>query len=467
MKPSSRRLQYAISFCLAFLFQQNLFAHGKSGNSNNNASPSLVAGFRAAYKTSKYPDYQFPSADYWTTTGKAMAAKFIGADAAAIWIVSLYLDNGYTQVGFPSIGKRLPYISFAPADYSEEHLSHFDSTGVKVWLQIEPGAANVETLIDLVLERYGHHPCVVGLGIDVEWYHVHTHTHGRKVTDIEARLWAQRVQSHNSAYRLFLKHYAEAWMPPLYRGNVLFVDDSQQFYSLSAMINEFRMWGEKFHPNQVAFQFGYPADKPWWGELKDPAATVGNALLAKIPNAYGLFWVDFTIAQIFPSTSIEKKEFLIEKRIPIEHFPETNISKKTQPTSASGSTERSTERSRRSLAEVSGEPSFTLVQNYLSSLEQSIDIVLNVPEPSHVRVEVFDGSGRFVDYAVDRAFPTGEYRVQWNPPQRSKIKSKSGLYYYSMKTTRRTITKSLLLNKPEEEKTESDGFDQDSPRGKR
>ncbi len=450
MKLSSRQLQLVISFYLAILFQQNLLAHGKSGNSSNTPSPSVVAGFRAAYKTARYADFQFPGADYWTKAGKAMAAKFDGANAAAIWVVSLYLDNGNTQLGFPAIGKRLPFISFAPADYSEEHLSHFDSTGVKVWLQIEPGAANVETLIDLVLERYGHHPCVVGLGIDVEWYHAHVQTHGRKVTDIEARRWEQCVQSHNPAYRLFLKHYAQAWMPPLYRGNILFVDDSQQFYSLSAMIYEFRMWGERFYPNQVAFQFGYPADKPWWGELKDPAAAVGNALLAEIPNAYGLFWVDFTIAQIFPSTAIAKKEFFIEKRIPIDNFEEITISEKTQPALPSPF-----------------EPSFTLVQNYLSSLQQSIDIVLNIPEPSHVRVEVFDGSGRFIDCAVDRAFPSGEYRVQWNPPQRSKMKRKSGLYYYTMKTTRRTITKSLMLDEHKEAELDKNEVDQNSPRGKR
>jgi hypothetical protein len=450
MKLSSRHLPDAISCCLAFIVVQNLLAHAESGKSNNNTSPSFVAGFRAAYKTSKYPDYQFPNAEYWTTAGKTLAAKFDGANAAAIWIVSLYLDNGCTQLGFPSIGKRFPYISFAPADYSEEHLSHFDSTGVKVWLQIEPGAANVETLIDLVLDRYGHHQCVVGLGIDVEWHHAQTHAHGRKISDAEARRWEQHVQSHNPAYRLFLKHYGQAWMPPLYRGNILFIDDSQQFYSLDAMVGEFRMWGEKFHPNQVAFQFGYPADKPWWGALADPAAAVGKALLAEIPNAYGLFWVDFTLSQIFPSTPMAKKKSLVEKGISQENFSEADNSEELLPTSAS-----------------SVEPSFTLVQNYLNSLQQTIDIVLNVPQPSHVRVEVFDGNGRFIDYAVDKAFPTGEYRVQWNPPQRNRMKSWSGLYYYSMKTTRRTITKSLLLNEPNGEKPRSDGIDQNSPRSKR
>lgn len=423
MKLSSRRILLLFSIVLAFFSEQNISAHsitnGESGKPTNNAAPSLVAGFRAAYNLSTYPDYHFPSAAYWTATGKAMAAKFNGANAAAIWIVSLYLDQGHTQLGFPTSGRSYPYIAFAPTDYSEEHLNHFDSTGVKVWLQIEPGAANVETLIDLVLDHYGHHPCVVGLGIDIEWYHAHVDNHGRKVTDVEARQWERRVQTFNPAYRLFLKHYAQAWMPPLYRGNILFVDDSQQFYSLPAMISEFRMWGEKFYPNQVAFQFGYPADKPWWCELNDPPATMGKAMLAEIPNAYGLFWVDFTISQIFPATLMAKNA-LAEKGIPIEKFPEERISDEV-------------------------EPSFTLVQNHLNPLDQTIEIVIEVPEPSQIRVDVFDARGRHVDVAADRAFETGVHRLPWRATRREKTQPQSNLYYYTMKTTRRTLTKSLML----------------------
>jgi hypothetical protein len=222
------------------------------------------------------------------------------------------------------------------------------------------------------------------------------------------------VQSHNPAYRLFLKHYAEAWMPPSFRSNILFVDDSQQFYSLPAMINEFRSWGERFSPNQVAFQFGYPADKPWWGELADPPAEVGKALLAEISNAYGMFWVDLTISQVFPKT------------LSVEQHPANPTKETPQP-------------------EVETLPSFTLIQHYLGSLDQSIEIVIDVPEPSQVRVDVFDAQGRHIDVAVDKTFETGVHRLPWRAARRAPARAQSSLYYYTMKTTRRTLTKSLML----------------------
>jgi hypothetical protein len=54
-------------------------------------------------------------------------------------------------------------------DGNEEALTLFDEMGAQVWLQVEPGNAPVEDLIHIVLERYGHHPSVVGVGVDVEW----------------------------------------------------------------------------------------------------------------------------------------------------------------------------------------------------------------------------------------------------------------------------------------------------------
>jgi hypothetical protein len=50
----------------------------------------------------------------------------------------------------------------------------------------------------------------------------------------------------------------------------------------------------------VGFQFGYRSDKKWWRKLADPPGTIGQALLAKIPNARDLLWVDFTAYDIWP-----------------------------------------------------------------------------------------------------------------------------------------------------------------------
>jgi hypothetical protein len=88
-------------------------------------------------------------------------------------------------------------------------------------------------------------------------------------------------------------------MPPTLRDGLLFVDDSQQFTSLDQMVEEFAGWGQFFAPAPVAFQFGYPDDQKWWSAYDDPPAALGQAILDKVPNTQGLYWVDFTVLEVF------------------------------------------------------------------------------------------------------------------------------------------------------------------------
>lgn len=293
-QPGWKFLSYLL-LCVALIPQTN---------SANDLPP--LAGFRASRILSSYPNRQFPSPEYWTAVGQKMAAKFNNHQPAGIWIVSLYLSEpeGSTLLNFPSPGGRYDCILFRSTDENEAHLDYFDAHGLRVFLQVEPGGAKIDTLIHLVLTRYGHHACVIGFGIDVEWYETYNYPGGRKVSDVEAERWERKVQSFNSDYRLFLKHYGQDWMPAKFRGQILFVDDSQDFTwtarPLNGMVSEFKAWGEKFKPNPVGFQYGYPVDQTWWDDFTDPAQTIGDALLANIPTCAGLFWVDFTITELFP-----------------------------------------------------------------------------------------------------------------------------------------------------------------------
>ena len=88
-------------------------------------------------------------------------------------------------------------------------------------------------------------------------------------------------------------------LPPTLRQGLVFVDDSQQFESLDQMVAEFTDWGNAFAPAPVAFQFGYPDDRKWWGKFDDPARMIGEAILKSVPNTQGLYWVDFTVLQVF------------------------------------------------------------------------------------------------------------------------------------------------------------------------
>jgi len=254
----------------------------------------LGAGFRY----SEYgPDYN-PGPQYWLRVGREMAERFPGSQPETVWIVSRKKGDG-TLLNFP-VGGTHPLIVGSETDENEAALDLFDRHGFRVWLQAEPGHAPVEELIDIILTRYGHHPSVVGFGVDVEWLDSTDEPEGRPVSDAEARAWLRAVRRYDPDYRLFLKHWETEKMPPTARDGLFFIDDSQILPSLEAMVDEFAEWGRAFAPAPVGFQYGYPSDRPWWSKLEDPPGDIGRAILQRVPNTEGLYWVDFTVLDLFP-----------------------------------------------------------------------------------------------------------------------------------------------------------------------
>ncbi len=269
-----------------------------SATTEEGAPPMMHAGLRA----SSYGVSPFPDAEEWETDMKEMASYWPGSQPTGIWLVGLMEppdvlgSNCHLEFPEPAGG---PYqnITFESTDLHESYFDYFDTHGIDVWLQVEPGDANMNTLIDLVLDQYGHHSCVKGFGLDVEWYT----TTGASVTDSNAQTWESRVKSHNSSYTLFIKFWNIDRTPPSYRGDIIFVDDSQQFSSLAEMVSEFaNYWAPEFYPNPVWFQYGYEADQVWWQNLTNPPKDIGDAINDAIPQECGLFWVDFTMRDVFP-----------------------------------------------------------------------------------------------------------------------------------------------------------------------
>lgn len=263
---------------------------------------------RAGLRSSSYgPQKPFPDPAYWVQTSKAMADLFPSATPAMVWIVSeiKFHDNtGNAGLNFPAplAGEgRYSDILFSDTDKNEEYLNLFDQNGIKVWLQVEPGETDMVKLIDLVLSRYSVHPCVMGFGVDVEWHKWNkiSANEGTAVTDAEARSWLEKIHTFNPDYQLFLKHWLIEMMPPNTREGIAFLNDSQQFPDLGEMVQAFKTWGEVFSSTSVGFQFGYKADKPWWGSLANPPKDIGKALLDNVPNCTDLYWVDFTMEQIW------------------------------------------------------------------------------------------------------------------------------------------------------------------------
>jgi hypothetical protein len=273
-------------------------------------TPTTTLGglVRAGLRASSYgPQAPFPEPDYWVNTSRAMVDLFPPAKPSLVWIVGVMEfqgTSGIARLNFPAPkgqGASHADILFEDVDKNEAYLDRFDREGMRVWLQVEPGNSDVLQLIDLVLGRYASHPCIMGFGVDVEWYKWDSVSadEGRAVSDAEAQAWSERVRSYNPDFQLFTKHWLTGKMPPTYRTGMAFIDDSQEFPSLNAMVAEFAAWGHAFAPSPVGFQYGYEADQQWWGSLDNPPLDIGTAILEAAPNTSDLYWVDFTMEQIW------------------------------------------------------------------------------------------------------------------------------------------------------------------------
>jgi hypothetical protein len=213
------------------------------------------------------------------------------------------VSNSGCQLGFPNPtpGTTYPNVTFKSTDENEAYLNAFDAAGVKVWLQVEPGDADMLTLIDLVMRQYSRHPSVIGFGIDVEWYKKKGNPNGKAVTDAEASVWVSKLQTFNSSYLIFTKHWLKEKMPPTFRNSIVFINDGQGVRSMDALVDVFAAWGQAFYPAPVGFQYGYSKDKRWWKELANPPRDIGNAILNRVPNTTDLLWVEFTATDIWPA----------------------------------------------------------------------------------------------------------------------------------------------------------------------
>ena len=267
-------------------------------------APPIPAGLRAGLRASNYGISPFPSPNWWVNSINSMASRFpgsVGEQVAVVVEVSGGGGRGNCWAHFPQPATGTwPNVNWDDVDLFESTFDAFDASGIKVWVQVEPASCDVPRLIDLVMLQYGHHPSVIGFGVDVEWYRKDISRTGKPVTDAEAQAWVTKTKTYNTNYLVFLKHWLTEKMPPSYRTGLVFIDDSQGHGSLNAMVTEFSNWGQTFASSPVGFQYGYQSDKTWWSNLNDPPRTIGNALLASIPNTRDLVWVDFTAYDIWP-----------------------------------------------------------------------------------------------------------------------------------------------------------------------
>ena len=174
-------------------------------------------------------------------------------------------------------------------------MTKFDEEGISVWLQVEPGDNDLVTLAKIVFKQYGHHKCVQGFGIDLEWWYRRDDGAGKKLSDSDAKKVVDYVRSINPKYTVFAKHWKKDYMPKTYRDGMIFVDDSQDFDSMSDVKKEFKRWAEAFPDNPVIFQIGYQADEHLWTKSPVDLAKAIVDEVTQIHDHVGIMWVDFTM----------------------------------------------------------------------------------------------------------------------------------------------------------------------------
>ncbi|MBS4224009.1 FIMAH domain-containing protein [Lederbergia citrea] len=288
------------------------------GNPQVHKAPDNIA-----YAGTRSSDYgvngQWLGTEDWQHITDQMDGYFPGAQPTYVWIIgrlNTSVGVGGVRLEFEQPNDGVDYaaqnISFGPPTKSghlshEEYLEYFDKHGIKVFLQVESGFADMKTLMDLIFKKYGHHESVVGFGVDVEWYYGVSEDAGLPVTDAMAQDWDEHLKSINKDYRMFLKHYNHRWLPPTYRGDILFCDDSQSIGSIDGevkgmyedsmgFIPEFKAWADHFYPNEVLYQIGYRPDAMWYYTLDKPVIQdLGERLAEVTRQNLGIAWVDFTI----------------------------------------------------------------------------------------------------------------------------------------------------------------------------
>jgi len=257
---------------------------------------------------------KFPTPEEAATVMINIAKKFEGAIPSAVWIIGGVMtpqkgELAPCRLEFPEPdgGKTYDNIWFANEDKHTPYLEKFDEIGAKVFLQVEPGAAKMEDLIDLCLKKYGHHESVIGFGFDVEWYPAtNAITNGAGEGD-ETPLSAKKLQeltnkvkTYNKDFKVMSKH----WLREYVGGTGTKVKDVIYFSSSqgigSGLEGQFADWADSFYPNEVGFQIGYNncADYSWWNSYKDPIKDITEVIIGRMKEknqVVNIYWTDFTI----------------------------------------------------------------------------------------------------------------------------------------------------------------------------
>jgi hypothetical protein len=90
---------------------------------------------------------------------------------------------------------------------------------------------------------------------------------------------------------------------------------------------------------------------------------------------------------------------------------------------------------------------FALYQNYPNPFNPATEIKFDIPKESHVKIVIYDITGKEVKTLVDEVVKPGAYRILWDGTDNSGNKVTSGIYFYRMIAGSYVSVKKMVLIK--------------------
>ena len=90
---------------------------------------------------------------------------------------------------------------------------------------------------------------------------------------------------------------------------------------------------------------------------------------------------------------------------------------------------------------------FSLKQNFPNPFNPSTTIAFKVEKPVHVRLTIYDITGRLINTLIDQDEAAGLYSAVWNADDSRGAKIASGMYFSRLQAGDRIVTRKMLLTK--------------------
>lgn len=205
---------------------------------------------------------------------KAPEFNYTDNSKIIIYSLSTYQKNGKILLLFKPLNNDYPkdylYDTINKIDH-EQFMEHLCNNNYKIILQFETGNYSFSELVKLADARFNNIKCLVGYGLDLEWYfHSHKNILGKKPTEAIIRYWLNLIQSLNPNYILMIKHFRNDYFSTKIKSDkLLYVFTSQQYQSFGDYIKAVNEWAKQVKTLK-AIQYGYYRDEKWSDELQDP-----------------------------------------------------------------------------------------------------------------------------------------------------------------------------------------------------